>query len=828
MICYQITDILNITKGRLITCADGHAEIKDILIDSRQFNGADFTLFIAIKSKRNDGHLFIDELYDKGIRNFIVSTEPDNAAKYTDCNIIHVRDCIAALQALAVFHRKKFSIPVIGIAGSNGKTIVKEWLYQLLHTDKNIVRSPKSYNSQIGVPLSVWMMKPENDIAIFEAGVSQPDEMNRLQPIIRPNIGIFTNIGTAHEENFVNISQKISEKLSLFTKADVLIYCSDYSDISERIASLELFRNIRLFTWGRKNDAVLSVKEINVMPKHTQISAVYLKKLYTIDIPFTDQASIENAIHCLAAMIYLGYGEEDIAMRMKNLTPIEMRLESRQGINNCTIINDAYSLDFNSLKIALDFLDQQNRSKNKTVILSDMFQSRKSDFDLYQEISRLLVHKKINRLIGIGKFMMKYADLFPMERYSYESTAQFLREFSFSAFQNEIILLKGARIFEFEKISRLLEQKAHETVLEINLNALIHNFNFFRLKLNPGTRIMAMVKAFSYGAGSDEIANILQYHHADYLAVAFADEGIELRKAGITMPIMVMNPEEKGIDSVIKYGLEPEIYNFRVLGLFEEAINDYYSGTDAKLKIHIKFDTGMHRLGFEKEDIPVLAEQINANPHLEVVSAFSHLAASEEKRHDAFTHHQAQLLTEMHREFQQHFDYPVMKHILNSAGILRFPEYHFDMVRTGIGLYGVTGSKQDDKFLENVCTLKTNISQLRHIRAGNSVGYNLKWKATVDSVIAVIPIGYADGLNRRLGNGKGKVLLRGKFAPIIGNICMDMCSIDVTGMDVKENDEVIIFGKEFVVNELAALLDTIPYEILAGISQRVKRVYYQE
>lgn len=828
MASYNITDILSITKGKWIISIDNQAVINDILIDSRQFNGADKTLFIAIKSKRNDGHLFIEELYHQGIRNFIVSTEPDDAGKYSDCNIILVGDCIAALQALAVFHRKKFNIPVIGIAGSNGKTIVKEWLYQLLHPDKNVVRSPKSYNSQIGVPLSVWMMKPENDIAIFEAGISQPDEMNRLQPMIRPNIGIFTNIGTAHEENFVSISQKISEKLNLFTKADVLIYCSDYSDISERIASLELFRNIKLFTWGRKNDAVLSVKEINVQQKHTRIHFVYSKKTYNIEIPFTDQASVENAIHCLATLIYLGYSEEDIAGRMKNLTPIEMRLASKQGINNCTIINDSYSLDFNSLKIALDFLDQQNRGKNKTVVLSDMFQSRKSDFDLYQEISRLLIHKKINRFIGIGKFMMKYADAFPMEKYTYESTAQFLREFSFSAFQNETILLKGARVFEFEKISRLLEQKAHETVFEINLNSVIHNFNYFRSKLSPGTKIMAMVKAFSYGAGSDEIANILQYHHADYLAVAFADEGIELRKAGITTPIMVMNPEEKGIDSVIKSGLEPEIYNFRVLGLFEEAIKDYYTGTDARLKIHIKFDTGMHRLGFEKEDIPILAERIKGNPYFEVVSVFSHLAASEEKVHDDFTHRQAQHLTEMAEEFRKYFDYPVMKHILNSAGISRFPEYHFDMVRTGIGLYGVTGNKQDNKYLENVCTLKTNISQVRHIKTGDRVGYNLKWKATVDSVVAIIPIGYADGLNRRLGNGKGKVLLKEKFAPIIGNVCMDMCTIDVTGMDVKENDEVIVFGKGFGVSELADLLDTIPYEILAGISQRVKRVYYQE
>lgn len=825
---YKIKDIAAIVKGKLISCRDEQQPISDILIDSRKFSKTGDTIFIAIKSRRNDGHEFIRELYEKGLRNFLVSTEPDEPKNYSDCNIILVKDCVAAIQALAIHHRKRFAAPVIGIAGSNGKTIIKEWLFQLLSPDKNIIRSPKSYNSQIGVPLSVWMMKPEHQLAIFEAGISQPDEMNKLLPIVKPDIGIFTNIGSAHEENFVNVEHKVSEKLNLFTKSKVLIYNSDYTDISSRIAGLEVFKTVQLLNWSRKNSAALFIREINPGPKTTVIKAEYDGRDYVIEIPFTDQASAENAIHCLAVMLYLNYPGDIIAERMMKLTPIEMRLESRQGINNCTIINDSYSLDFESLKIALDFLDQQNRSRKKTLILSDMFQSSKSEHELYSEISLLLANKNINRLIGIGKFMVKYAELFPMEKFTFESTAQFLREFSFSLFSNEAILLKGSRVFEFEKISRLLEHKAHETVLEVNLNSLVNNFNYFRSKLKPGTKVMAMVKAFSYGAGSDEIAGILQYHHADYLAVAFADEGVELRKAGIKLPIMVMNPEEQGVDSIVKFGLEPEIYNFRVLQLFEEAITDYYSGTDNRLKIHIKFDTGMHRLGFERQDITALAERISSNPCFELVSVFSHLAASEDQGKDEFTHRQAKLLTDIHDEIQKHFSHPVMKHIVNTSGISRFPEYHFDMVRTGIGLYGISGNEQDARFLENVCTLKTNISQIRHIQKGEGLGYNLVWTAPSDTVVAVVPIGYADGLNRRLGNGNGKVLIHGRFAPIIGNVCMDMCMIDVTGMDVKENDEVTVFGKEFSIQEFAKQLNTIPYEILAGISQRVKRIYYQE
>lgn len=825
---YNIKDIAAIVKGKFISCHDEHQPISDILIDSRKFTKNRDTIFIAIKSKRNDGHEFIRELYEKGLRNFLVSIEPDERKNFNGCNIILVKDCVAALQALAIHHRKRFSAPVIGIAGSNGKTIIKEWLFQLLSPDKNIIRSPKSYNSQIGVPLSVWMMKPEHQLAIFEAGISQPDEMNKLLPIIKPDIGIFTNIGSAHEENFVNVEHKVSEKLNLFTKSKVLIYNSDYTDISSRIAGLEVFKTLQLLNWSRKNGAALFISEISPGQKTTAIKAEYQGRAYEIEIPFTDQASAENAIHCLAVMLYLNYPGNIIADRMMKLTPIEMRLESRQGINNCTIINDSYSLDFESLKIALDFLDQQNRNRKKTLILSDMFQSSKSDHDLYQEISHLLANKNINRLIGIGKSMVKHAELFTMENFTYESTDQFLREFSFSLFSNEAILLKGSRVFEFEKISRLLEHKAHETVLEVNLNSLVSNFNYFRSKLTPGTKVMAMVKAFSYGAGSDEIAGILQYHHADYLAVAFADEGVELRKAGIKLPIMVMNPEEQGIDSIVKFGLEPEIYNFRVLQLFEEAMADYYSGTDKHFKVHVKFDTGMHRLGFERQDITALAERISSNPCFELVSVFTHLAASEDQDKDEFTRGQAKQLTDIHAEIQKHFGYPVMKHILNTSGISRFPEYHLDMVRIGIGLYGVSGNEQDVRYLENVCTLKTNISQIRHIQKGEGVGYNLAWVAPSDSVVAVIPIGYADGLNRRLGNGNGKVMVHGRFAPIIGNVCMDMCMIDVTGMDAKENDEVTVFGKGFSIQEFAKQLNTIPYEILAGISQRVKRIYYQE
>ena len=823
---FSFSEIAAIIKGECINC--NNQIITKIITDSRKVVSFENTLFFALVSKRNDGHKYISDLYQKGYRNFVISSYPDDFNDYPEAGFIFVKDTLKALQALAAFKRKQSKFPVIGITGSNGKTIVKEWLSQLLSDDYNLVKNPKSYNSQIGVPLSVWQINKEHNFGIFEAGISEPDEMSNLQAIIQPTIGIFTNIGHAHDENFINQTQKISEKLKLFTKVDTLIYCADYLEIKERILKSEVFKTIKVFTWSSKSKADLSIISIDKNNRKTCISAIYNEDNINIDISFTDDASIENAIHCWACLLLLGYNQQVISNRMKLLHPIAMRLELKEGINNCAVINDSYSSDFNSLTIAIDFLNQQKQHKKKTIILSDILQSGRDENDLYSEIADLLTKKGIDRIIGIGKAISKQSDKFSIEKIFYETTDEFLKNFVFSTFNKESILLKGARIFEFEKISLLLQQKAHETVLEINLNALIHNLNFYRSKIKPETRLMAMVKAFSYGSGSYEIASLLQFHHVDYLTVAYADEGVELRKAGISLPVMVMNPDEQSFDSILKNNLEPEIYSMRVYKLLEEAINQYVVDENQQIKIHIKLDTGMHRLGFEMNELPDLLHKIKNNPNIKVESCFSHLAGAENEVFDDFTKKQIHLFNEMSSVICNKLEYPVLKHILNSAGILRFPEAQFDMVRLGIGLYGIASIGEEQKDLENVGTLRTIISQIKKIPVNESVGYSRKWIANKDSVIAIIPIGYADGLNRKLGNGVGKVLINNKFAPIIGNVCMDMCMIDITEIEAKENDEVIIFNDKYTVSEIAKLLDTIPYEILTGISRRVKRVYYQE
>ncbi|NVN94280.1 MAG: bifunctional UDP-N-acetylmuramoyl-tripeptide:D-alanyl-D-alanine ligase/alanine racemase [Bacteroidetes bacterium] len=825
---FLLTEIAKICKGELIGNLNNDSIINDLLTDSRKITSLDNCLFFALISKRNDGHKYISDLYQKGIRNFVISILPDDISLYANASFILVKNTLKALQILAAYRRKTIDIPVIGITGSNGKTIVKEWLYQLLCDDTKIVKNPKSYNSQIGVPLSVWQMKPEHELAIFEAGISEPDEMDKLQTIIQPTIGIFTNIGHAHDENFIHSAQKIAEKLKLFTKVKMLIYCVDYLEIKELILKSEMLRNIPSFSWSRKATANLSIQHVEKNSKKSTITAIYQEKLIAIDIPFMDEASIENAIHCWAVLLYLNYSNDIISQRMKLLHPIAMRLELKEGINNCSIINDSYSSDINSLSIAIDFLNQQQQHKKKTIILSDILQSGREDKDLYSEIADLLQKKDVSRLIGIGNAISKQADKFKIEKVFYTSTDEFLRDFLFSNFNNETILLKGARIFEFEKISQVLQQKAHETVLEINLNAIVHNLNYYRSKIKPETKLMAMVKAFSYGSGSFEIANTLQFHHVDYLAVAYADEGVELRKAGITLPIMVMNPDEQSFDTILKYNLEPEIYSLRVYSLLEDIIEQHISNKQQIVNIHIKLDTGMHRLGFEKNDLSELINRINKNPQIYVQSTFSHLATAENNIFDDFTNLQISMFTEMSKTIIDGIGYPVIRHILNSAGIVRFTNAQFEMARLGIGLYGIASVGFEQKELQNVGTLKTIISQIKTIQKNDSIGYGRGWIAHQEMSIAIIPIGYADGLNRKLGNGKGKVLINNKFAPIIGNICMDMCMLDITNIAAKENDEVIIFGEQYAITNLAETIETIPYEILTSISRRVKRVYFQE
>jgi alanine racemase len=826
---YTIAHIAGIVNG---TLAAGHSDaaIHHLLIDSRKLTNPESSLFFALKGERHDGHRFIDDLYEKGVRSFVVSQVPQSTERYKEGNFIIADDTLKALQKLCSHHRSQFDIPVIGITGSNGKTIVKEWLYQLMREEHNIVRSPKSFNSQVGVPLSVWQMSPEHDLGIFEAGISKPGEMRFLEPIILPTIGVFTNVGQAHDENFTDHSQKIYEKLELFRHTQTLIYCRDYLLLNESISKHEELGKLQVFTWSRKSRANLQIGKITKSGHETEIQGVFNNDFIRISIPFTDEASIENAIHCWALMLHMGYDPDVITDRMHYLSPVAMRLELKEGINNCSIINDSYNSDLGSLSIALDFLNQQKQHPKKTLILSDILQSGRNEENLYHEVAELVRRKGIDRIIGIGEALIHQQDQFSIEKTFYKSTADFLKEFNTAQFRDETILLKGARAFRFEEVSKVLQQKAHETVLEINLNAIVHNLNYFRSKLKPGTKIMAMVKAFSYGSGSFEIANILQFHRVDYLAVAYADEGIELRKAGITMPIMVMNPEEQSYDSMIQYNLEPEIFSFRVLSLFDEAIkrNRMAGREDKPLAVHIKLDTGMHRLGFEESELNELIVRIKNNKNIVIRSVFSHLAASDEQEHDEFTKMQVQKLDRMSARMEEHFNYPMIRHILNSAGIVRFPNAQFEMVRLGIGLYGIGASPAEQSMLQNVSTLKTTISQIKNIPENETIGYSRKGVAKRNMQIATVPIGYADGLSRKLSNGKGKMMVNGMPAPIVGNVCMDMCMIDITDIPCSEGDEVIVFGDGYSITEVAKDLDTIPYEVLTNVSRRVKRVYYQE
>lgn len=829
---YTAESISKILKGELLQ-QTGHPEIEHILLDSRKLLVAETSVFIPLVSERRNAHQYIDELYKKGVSNFIVS-EPVPAGLYPHANIILVKNTMQALHALVAWHRHQFHVPVIGITGSNGKTIVKEWLYQLLEKDYNIIRSPKSYNSQIGVPLSVWQMKEENQLAIFEAGISQPGEMVNLEKVIRPTIGIFTNIGEAHNEGFLNIRQKVNEKLTLFMKSDVLIYCKDYLALNECVNNFhnlvgkrEIDNDLQLLTWSRKTDADLRVIGVDKNNNHTRIDALYKQEPLFIRIPFVDEGSIENAIHCWALMLYLGKPQQVIQERMDHLGNIAMRLEMKQGINNCTIINDSYNSDLGSLAIALEFLQQQRQHPVRTVILSDILQSGKSEGSLYEEVAGMLEQKGIQKLVGIGKNISREKQSFSkVNAIFFASTEEFLQQVNTSGFQNESILVKGARIFQFERIGKLLEQKAHQTILEIDLSAIAHNIKAYQALLKPGTKLMAMVKAFSYGSGSYEIASLLQFHGVDYLAVAYADEGVELRRAGITLPIMVMNPEPSTFEAILQWNLEPELYSMHILDQFEEVVR-YANRTD--YPVHIKLDTGMHRLGFEEQDLKVLVQRLQLDGLFRVQSIFSHLAASEDPGKDDLTKKQYERFIKMSAALQQQLGYAVIRHIANSAAIHRHPGLQQDMVRLGIGMYGVDSADLFQDKLRNVSTLKTTVAQLKQIPAGDTVGYGGTWKASAPSVVATVRIGYADGYSRQLGNGKGKMLVRNKLAPVAGVVAMDMLMLDVTHIpDVAEGDEVIVFGEALPVQQVAEWAGTIPYEILTGISQRVKRVYFQE
>lgn len=818
----EISSILNVKNKELID-----SEVSVILIDSRRLTKPEETIFFALETKSNDGHKYVTDLYLSGVRNFVVSTYLPEWKELGQCNILVVKNTLQALQKLVSTHRNKFEIPVIGITGSNGKTIVKEWLYQLLQDDFNIVRSPRSYNSQIGVPLSVWQLNSKTELGIFEAGISMPDEMEYLEPLIHPTIGILTNIGEAHQENFTSVQQKCMEKMELLINCDVIIYDEDSPLISQCADTMLISQ--KAFTWSRKRiDAPLYISKIERLEDSTKIQYSFLQLKQCMQIPFNDNASIENAIHCLATMLYLNVNPTLIAERMNRLEPVAMRLDVIQGKRGCTIINDSYNSDINSIKIALDFQEQRKIDKKlkKTLILSDILQTGMMPKPLYKRVAEMILDSGIEKFIGIGRDISTTMDALSnlnIEKRFFLTTDEFINSGLWKSFENELILLKGARRFHFENISALLKDRIHETVLEVDLDAVVHNFNFYKSKLSAGVKMACMVKANAYGAGAVEISKTLQYHRCDYLAVAVTEEGILLRSQGISLPIIVLNPEVNGFDEIFSNELEPEVYNFKMLKAFiyeaeRRGVTDY--------PVHLKIDTGMHRLGFLPDDLPELIDTFKNQKGLSVQSVFSHLAASESWVFDEFTDKQIALLKDIALTIENGLGYKINKHILNSAGIERFPDAQWDMVRLGIGLYGVSASGQNG--LRNVCTLKTIILQIKNIPSHETVGYGRKESLERDARIATIRIGYADGIDRKFGNRIGKVMINGQLAPIVGNICMDLCMVDVTDIEAKEGDTVIIFGDKLSVIDMAESIGTIPYEILTSISPRVKRIYVKE
>ena len=850
---YTIEKITTLIGARRI--GDTEAVVSWLLTDSRSLCFPEETLFFALRSGRNDGHNYIPELYRRGVRNFVVerghfrlsdvtrvsdvTASTGTGGGLAGANILEVVSPLEALQRLAERHRDEFDVPIVGITGSNGKTMVKEWLYQLLSPYKIVTRSPKSYNSQIGVPLSVWLLGGQTEVGLFEAGISQPGEMQALRDIIQPSIGVLTSLGTAHQENFRSMDEKCQEKLSLFHDAKVVAYNSDDNVVS-RCMRKSGYHGEKL-SWSKEDpQAAMFIKKIERRNTVSTLYYIYKGKEGTYHLPFIDDASVECSIAAAVVALYLGVTPEELDVRMSQLEPVAMRLEVKEGQHGCTLINDSYNSDINSLDIALDFMSRRpdQEGKSRTLILSDIYQSGVTPHELYHRVMELAVKRGVTKFIGIGKEIKRIladegggqiagdqtAKLPGTVAFFFDDVEEFLRSEVFKGLRNEIVLIKGARDFGFDQITEMLEQKVHETILEVNLNAVVENLNHFRSYMKPDTKIICMVKADAYGAGAVEVSKTLQDHRVDYLAVAVADEGVTLRKNGITSNIMIMNPEMTAFKTMFDYDLEPEVYSFRIMDALikaaeKEGITNY--------PVHIKLDTGMHRLGFDP--VQDIDEVINRLKHQNAIiprSVFSHFVGSDSDDFDTFSAHQFELFDTASKKLQSAFEHKILRHICNSAGIEHFPERQLDACRLGIGLYGV--DSRDNHIINTVSTLKTTILQLRHVPKDETVGYSRKGVLTRDSVIAAIPIGYADGLNRHLGRGKGYCLVNGQKAPYVGNICMDVALIDVTDIPCKEGDTVEIFGEHLPVTVLSDILDTIPYEVLTGVSNRVKKVYYQD
>ena len=821
---YSIDEITVLIGAHLY--GKNEAKIEWLLTDSRSLTFPETTLFFALKTHKGDGADYIPGLYRGGVRNFVVSSLPERHEElYPDANFLVTSSPLIALQRLAERHREKFSIPIVAVTGSNGKTIVKEWLSYILSSQYVVTRSPKSYNSQVGVPLSVWLMNEQTQIGVFEAGISQPGEMAFLQDIIQPSVGIITNIGEAHQENFTSLRQKCQEKLSLFKDSEAIVYNSDDEVVSECVN--DLGSQVKRLSWSRQNENVFVYFQ-DVKKEDTRTSFQYKSAFGEgkVSIPFTDEASLCNVFSCITAAVYLQTAQSGIEKQCSSLEPVAMRLEVKQGVNGCTLINDSYNSDLTSLDIALDFMNRrkENQGKRYTLILSDILQSGMSEETLYNKVSKLVNNKHIDRLIAVGEALGRNMDLFSMDKLHFDTTEALLDSSVIRTFSNEVVLIKGARSYGFDRITALLEKKMHQTILEVNLTNIINNVDYYRQFMKPETKMVCMVKASAYGAGAVEIARTLQDHHIDYLAVAVADEGASLRKAGITQGIIIMNPELTAFKEIFDNDLEPEVYSFELLDAMikaarKEGITDW--------PVHIKLDTGMHRLGFNPEkDIDRLIDVLKHQNAVKPRSVFSHFVGSDSPDFDDFTHRQFELFDKGSRRIQASFPHKILRHICNSAGIERFPQYHLDMVRLGLGLYGI--NPINNKVINNVCTLKSVILQIRDVPQEDTVGYSRRGVLNRPSRIAAIPIGYADGLDRHLGRGNAYCLVNGCKASYVGNICMDVCMIDVTDIPCKVGDTVEIFGAELPVSVLSDILDTIPYEILTSVSERVARVYYQD
>lgn len=791
----------------------------EISIDSRSVATPGTTMFFALKGPNHNGHDYVVNLYERGVRNFVVSEKREEFASLKEANFYEVEDVLKALQTYAKSHREKRKAEVVAITGSNGKTIVKEWLYQLLADDFSVYRSPRSYNSQVGVPLSLSGIEENTQVALIEAGISRKGEMVKLESMIKPDVAVFTHLGDAHGENFASMQEKLAEKAILFRYCRVVV--GREGDAMDYILSV-VQKETEKMIWGKGEQATVRVEDGPRTEKSRVVRVNYKNQTFELEIPFGDEASYENCMNAVCVCLLKGMRVGEIAAKVRQLQPIAMRMEIKEGINRSVVIHDYYNSDASSFRLALNSLTMQDEAKKRVVILSDFVDTETDKAALYREVAEMLRKAGVGLFIGIGEELLKYKAYFLMDSRFYADTDSFLKQEKRDAFHDQAILIKGARKYQFEYIAGFLQKQSHNTVLEVDMDAMAHNLTYFRSLLPPTTKLAVMVKAFSYGSGSGEVANLLQYQGVNYLMVAFADEGVALRADGITIPIAVMNPQPEAFDNMIEFNLEPEIYSLELLEAFDRNLVKH--GIE-NYPVHLKLNTGMNRSGLDPEEVDTLLQFFAVKRRVKLCSVFSHLAGSDEAVHDEFTRHQIQLFTEMTEKIQAAFDYKIMRHILNSAGIERFTSFAFDMVRLGIGLHGISAAGAP---LIPVSTFKTYIASVRKVKSGETIGYGRKGKTERESLIAVVPVGYADGLNRHLSNGVGEMLVRGKRVPIIGNICMDTCMLDVTDTGAQAGDEVEIFGKNILVTEVAEKLSTIPYEVLTGVAQRVKRVYLKD